>query len=579
MPTKRGSAATVSRAVVIMLVLGLAGVVGTGGTTSITPRADSQETLTGQSSGAAPNIVFILTDDLSRNLVPYMSSVREMEKNGTTFRNATVTDSLCCPSRSSILTGEYPHNTKVFVNEPNRDDYPGGYQAFEKYGNQKHTYGVALDNAGYRTGFMGKYLNGYNIRRDAVAPGWDEWHVSDNGYTNAAGSYRITNVEKKGAAKSIGVPHAYMNDLLGMRARAFVDRAKASRQPFFLQISTFAPHQRIDGKRPVFVPARRDQPRSDNPHGDCGTTPDGTRYDCARLGVRRTPAFNTATFKNLDGQFRSRVRMVQSLNDQIIKLRNRLAENGQLSNTYIVFASDNGYHLGEHGLLRGKGSAYDHDTQIPLIVDGPGVRKNQVRDEIVQTVDLYPTFQQMAGLSPMPSDGHGLIDLLRGDTSQNWRSAALLEHRPQLVMGHRAADPDLEGDFGSKGRARLYPTFHAYNAIRTKSWLYVNYTDGERPELYDLTTDPGENYNVSRNYPGTVRHFNRWLDEYTKCGAGGKKTCWKAGGGREGPASSVCWSALPAQVPSLYGNVGGECEKAYRPGGDQERAGGDGRRQ
>lgn len=526
------------RAVAVLLTLGLAGGLLTGTSAAMlrperssAPPAQAQE-----KAKPKPNIVFILTDDLSKNLIPYMSSVRAMRKNGTTFTNYFVADSLCCPSRSTIFTGDYPHNTRVLVNEGNRNDYTGGYAAFKKYENQKHTYAVELDRAGYRTGFLGKYLNGYKIREHVVPRGWDEWHVASDGYTNMGGTYSITNVRRKGGAKGISQPKAYMNDLLGQRAREFVDRARAGRQPFFLQISSFAPHSKVDKKhknQPLFPPAKRDRPGADYRHGDCGTKPGGGRYDCADLKVKRTGAFDAKTYRKLDNDFRNRVRMMQSLDDQIIKLRKQLAKNGQLSNTFFVFAADNGFHLGQHGMLRGKGTAYDHDSNPPLVVEGPGVRKGQVRDEIVQNTDFYPTFQRMAGLDPKPSNGHGLMYLLHGGKPKHWRDGALMEHKPQVRKNQAGTtagtDPDLDGDVANAARARFLPAYHPYNAIRTKAWLYVRYDDGSRPELYDLREDAGQNHNVWRDHPRVVDHFDKWLNRYVDCGKKGKQSCWQIG--------------------------------------------------
>jgi arylsulfatase A-like enzyme len=520
----------------VLLALGLAGGLLTGTSSAMLrqERAGApQPADTGTRAAAKPNIVFILTDDLSKNLIPYMSSVRAMRQNGTTFDNYFVADSLCCPSRSSIFTGDYPHNTRVLVNEGNREDYPGGYEAFKKYENQKHTYAVELDAAGYRTGFLGKYLNGYKIRDHVVPRGWDEWHVASDGYTNVAGTYSITNVKRKGDGKHLSQPKAYMNDLLGERARQFADRANAAKQPFFLQISSFAPHSRVseqDKDQPRFPPAERDRPGGDYAHGDCGTKPGGGRYDCADLKVRRTGAFDDATYDQLDNDLRNRVRMMQSLDDQIINLRKHLARNGQLDNTFFVFSADNGFHLGEHGMLRGKGTAYDHDSNPPLVVEGPGVRKGQVRDELVQNTDFYPTFQHMAGLDPKPSNGHGLMYLLHGGKPEQWRDGALMEHKPQLgkrKAGTTAdADPDLDGD---TARAGFLPALHPYNAIRTRAWLYVRYDDGSRPELYDLRKDPGQHRNVWRDHPQVVDNFDKWMTKYVDCGKQGKQSCWQLG--------------------------------------------------
>src|ERR1035441_4446387 len=126
----------------------------------------------------SPNIIFILTDDLAMNLVQFMPHVLAMQKNGVTFSHYFVTDSLCCPSRSSIFTGRYPHDTGVFKNVGN----DGGYLIFRSRGNEQTTFAVALSAAGYRTAFLGKYLNGYEPAQHSAGPGWTHWNVAGNGY-------------------------------------------------------------------------------------------------------------------------------------------------------------------------------------------------------------------------------------------------------------------------------------------------------------------------------------------------------------------------------------------------------------
>ena len=124
---------------------------------------------------ARPNNVFVLTDDLDLSLVQFMPHVLEMERPGVSFANYFVTDSLCCPSRPSIFTGEFPHNSGVFRNlKPD-----GGFNA---HGNEARTFAVALQRGGYRTGMLGKYLNGYRPAKNPPAAGWNEWDVTGNGY-------------------------------------------------------------------------------------------------------------------------------------------------------------------------------------------------------------------------------------------------------------------------------------------------------------------------------------------------------------------------------------------------------------
>lgn len=185
---------------------------------------------TASGSAARPDIVFVLTDDLSRNLVQYMPQVQRLQKNGTTFSDYFVTDSLCCPSRSSILTGDYPHNTGVFTN--NGDD--GGHTAFNRNGDEKKCYAPALQKAGYRTGFTGKYLRGYqptadnNTGKPYVPPGWDEWDAAGNGYPEFNYDFN-----ENGKTVHYGHdPKDYLTDVVAGKARSFIDSAAADHKPF-----------------------------------------------------------------------------------------------------------------------------------------------------------------------------------------------------------------------------------------------------------------------------------------------------------------------------------------------------------
>src|SRR6476646_9632764 len=129
------------------------------------------------SGPARPNVRFILTDDLSWNLGQYMPHVKQMQREGLTFTNYFVTDSLCCPSRASIFTGRYPHNHGVLTNTPPT----GGFAAFRR-GAQSRTFATVLRDHGYRTSLMGKYLNGYEAQTGYVPPGWTNWQGTGGGY-------------------------------------------------------------------------------------------------------------------------------------------------------------------------------------------------------------------------------------------------------------------------------------------------------------------------------------------------------------------------------------------------------------
>jgi hypothetical protein len=192
-------------------------------------------------SAARPNIVFVLTDDLSWDLVQYMPHVLQMQKDGITFANYFVTDSLCCPSRSSIFTGRYPHDTGIFRNT----GADGGYLAFVRRGLERATFSTALSAAGYRTAMLGKYLNGYLPRQHPPAPGWTAWAVAGNGYPEF--NYALN---QDGQVVRYGdAPAEYLTDVLSAIAVRFIQ--KAAGVPFLIEIATFAPHA-------PYTPAPRD---------------------------------------------------------------------------------------------------------------------------------------------------------------------------------------------------------------------------------------------------------------------------------------------------------------------------------
>ena len=214
--------------------------------------------------------------------------------------------------------------------------------------------------------------------------------------------------------------------------------------------------------------------------------------------------------------YRQRVQDVQSIDRMIGTLQTTLRESGQLSNTVFVFSSDNGYHLGQHGLAEGKLTAYDTDIRVPLVVAGPGVAVGAVRNDATQNVDLAPTFEELAG-APVPADvdGHSLVPLLHGE-SPPWPSLALVEHHGPATD---PADPDHQS------LASGNPP--SYDAIRSADWIYVHYVDGER-EYYDLRTDPFEMDNLAGSLSrARLAQLDRMVNQLTTCHGG--VACWAAG--------------------------------------------------
>jgi arylsulfatase A-like enzyme len=225
---------------------------------------------------------------------------------------------------------------------------------------------------------------------------------------------------------------------------------------------------------------------------------------------------STAAIRRIDRQFRKRVQSVQAVDRMIGRIEALLVAKGLADNTYIVFSSDNGLHMGEHRLLPGKLTAFDTDIKVPLIVTGPDVATGQTIAQMTENVDLCPTFERLGG-APVPSnvDGHSLVTLLRGRPARNWRREILVEHHGRVLD---TGDPDLPTQ-GSGNPP-------SYEAIRTPSSLYVEYSTGER-EYYDLNTDPFELRNVAANLPLARRlGLHRTLMRIERCHGG--RACWRA---------------------------------------------------
>jgi N-acetylglucosamine-6-sulfatase len=487
-----------SRARLIGAALALAAALAFGG--GVVASGAGSTPARSAASAQRPNVVFVLTDDLAWNLVRYMPHVQALQRRGVTFSRYFVTDSLCCPSRSSIFTGRFPHDTGVFTNMGS----DGGYNTFLNRGWESRTWAVALASRGYRTGFGGKYLNGYLPRTRHVPPGWTDWRTAGNAY--AEFNY---NLNENGALVHYGsAPANYLTDVLAAKGSSFIDRAAAAGRPFALELATFAPHA-------PYTPAPRDA------------------NDFPGLGAPRPPSFNRANVNpppwlaghqpltpqqiaGIDAAFRKRAQAVQAVDDLIGRIEATLRARGLDRNTYIVFSSDNGYHMGEHRLSPGKMTAFDSDIRVPLIVAGPGVPAGRTVSRIAENIDLYPTLTQLAGGRPSSAvDGHSLVPLLHGQRVGRWRTAALIEHHGPDRNGR---DPDHPAP-GSGNPI-------SYEAMRLPDAVYVEYRGGAR-EYYRITRDPYERVNV---YGSLSRRTKASLHATLRALAAcrGASACWSA---------------------------------------------------
>ena len=430
--------------------------------------------------------MLILTDDEDVASHAYLPKTRALlEDQGTRFDNFFVTYSFCCPSRATILRGQYPHNTQIQGIQPP----VGGFAKFRNLGHQSSTIATWLDAAGYHTGYLGKYLNQYTPEQDGVPPGWDDWHVGSDNNSN----YNYT-LNENGRIVAYGEsPADYMTDVLARKSVAIIERAAAAGEPFFLHISTYAPHSpstwapRHDG---LFEDVALPRPPSfDEP--DVSDKP---------AIVRELPPMTGPQIAAMEFHYRSRLRALQGVDDLVESVVGALRRAGVLDNTYIVYTSDNGHHMGEHRMIAGKTTAYEEDIRVPLIVRGPGVAAGARIEAIALNNDLAPTFAALAGIEPPTFvDGRSLLPLFE-DPARPWRHSFLIQRR------------ELE-THEMTGGAR-------FDAIRTDDWTYVQYGDGER-ELYNLTDDPYQlDSRIGRADPWFVELLATRLAELLNCAGG-----------------------------------------------------------
>jgi arylsulfatase A-like enzyme len=482
---------------------------------------------------------------------------------GMTFNRYYVSYPLCCPSRVSLLTGRYAHNTGVKGNvQPN-----GGYYGFSFRAAYSHNLATWLQGAGYRTIHIGKFLNGYGDEPysdgTTVPPGWDDWHTVLNADTDHYFyGYRLNNdgqvsepygesgsweTREYGQRDPVGCPFApeegrpclYETDVFNWMAREEL-LATPPEQPFYLQMDYTAPHgdfRRPAGPEPAprhydwFKGARLPHDRSEG--FDEGNVSDKPSF------IREAEHLTPSDKRTYRVYYDKALESLRSVDDGVKEIVDTLGQLHRLSNTYILFTSDNGFFYGEHRLIGGKFLAYEPSTHLPFLIRGPGIRPGTSTGELTANIDIAPTILDLAGVEPDKSiDGRSMVPFLR-DPELRTRRPILFESFVQTsdVEANGAISSTGEGDGGrpggngSTGRkpqaaAQASNTANAsllapplnYEGIRLGPYKYIAWPDGEK-ELYNINKDPNELNNIVREpnfYP--IRNFlHRQLRRYENC--------------------------------------------------------------
>jgi arylsulfatase A-like enzyme len=437
-----------------------------------------------QAASTKPSIVMFLTDDEDLASHRVMEKTKALvEDEGAAFTNYFVSYSFCCPSRATIMRGQYPHNHRIEGNE-----WPtGGYEKFRVMGTENSTIATWLQEAGYRTAFFGKLMNGYEPEKHKPLPGWTEWYGVGGKFAN----FNYT-LNENGKLVDYGEkPQDHLTDVLARKAAATI-RNTAPDEPLFVYIAPYDPHSPAT-PAPRYKHAYKDEPLPQPPSFDEADVSDKASY------VRDQPPLAHWQKEALTAHHRDRLRALRAVDDMVETVVEALRETGRLENTYVVYSSDNGFHMGQHRLFIGKTTAYEEDIHVPLVVRGPGVPKGARIERMVLNNDLAPTFAEIGGAkAPGFVDGRSFLPLFK-KPGMPWRRSFLLERREMET--HEIS-----------GKA-------VFDAIRTARHTYIEYGTGER-ELFDIERDPFQLENVAEKAdPGLLQELSGRLAELRNCAA------------------------------------------------------------
>jgi len=440
----------VRRAALVLLLVPVALAPGCsfGGSDDAKPRNDSvQGKVTKVPKGKAPrgaSVVLFLTDDQNPRELDVMRNVqRLLVDRGVTFSDSFINFPLCCPARATLQTGQYAHNHGVLDNHLPE----GGYPRLDS----DHALPVWLTKAGYRTAYMGKFMQGVRYK---IPPGWQTWGGKGGPTEYNYFDYTLNqNGELVGHGSS---PRDHIDTTISRKAAKYVDRVGGGRRPFFLMLGYSAPHVRGGADRGCGPqPAPGDEGRfADTPFP---RLPSFNHKDPDKPKRVRAHPMSSEDKERIIDRYRCRLESVLAADRGVARIVGALRRIGSLRNTYVIFTSDNGLIQGEHRIRGGKEQPYEEAIRVPLVIRGPGIPRGRTSRSTVVNADLAPTIAAITGANPgVTMDGESLLPLARDPSRTRTRGLP------------------IEGE--------------GFDAVRTPRYTYVERETGET-ELYDLERD------------------------------------------------------------------------------------------
>jgi N-acetylglucosamine-6-sulfatase len=459
-----------------------------------------------------PNIVLIESDDQDLASMQFMPLTNKLiGEAGANFPLHISSWPLCCPARATLFTGQYAHNHGVLGN---RDAPLGGFKNFKN----ETAMPVWLENAGYYTAHIGKYLNGYEGSEVGVPPGWTEWHGSKDtykfyGYQLLEDGELVRYGDPNEDPDNPAQPETYIADVYTDKAVDIIEQRAPEKQPFFLSVGHLAPHSGAP------------QPNQNSGPSQCvGTAKPAARHlnDLVSAPIPAPPNFNEADttdkpnvirrrpplsdeqLARIARNYRCRMESLLAIDESVGAIIDALRKSGELENTLVIYTSDNGFFHGEHRIPNGKNRVYEEAIKVPLMMRGPGIDRGISVDELTINTDLAATIADYAGADPLVRvDGRSLVKLM---------------DKPRHLFGREV----LIEQFSSIGEDGEEDGIQ-YKAVRTHRYKYVENATGEL-ELYDLELDPYELQNQKDNpaYDKIQIALAKRLDVLRECAA---KSC------------------------------------------------------